>query len=507
MYKRRNGQINALESPIFFEGVQLDPSNHWVKMAEMMPWDRIEREYAGSFEGTTTGNPAKPARMAIGTLIIKERYGLSDEDVVDEIRMNPYLQYFVGLSKFTHKAPFDPSAITRFRKRATPEMLARINDIIIGRAKAPEDKPKDPPDEQPPSEGSGKGDRATEKGNNLKAPNEGTLILDATCVPQNIRFPTDLSLLNEAREKLEMLIDALHAAGLTEGKKPRTYRKRARRDYLRFARNRKPSQKHLRKSLRKQLGYVARDLKHLDQVQAKQPDALRERQKANLSVIRNLYEQQKEMYDKRTHSVEDRIVSLSQPHVRPIVRGKATAPVEFGAKVEVSLVDGYARVEKLSWDAFNEGGTLQESVERFKADTGRYPRRILADKIFRTRENLDYCKKHHIRMSGPKLGRPPKDKALYHEQLRTEREESGERSAIEGTFGVGKRRYTLSCIMTRLKHTSEVSIHVAVLTMNLFRKLRFSFALFCQQLWSKVQEILGGCFCSTSYASISISSA
>lgn len=200
MYKRRGGQINALECPVFFEGVQLDPSNHWIKLAEMMPWDWIEREYAGSFERTTTGNPAKPARMAIGTLIIKERYGLSDEDVVEEIRMNPYLQYFIGLSKFMHKAPFDASSITRLRKRATPEMLARINDIIIGRAKAPENKPKDPSDEQLPSAGSGKGDHAAEKGNSLKAPNEGTLILDAACMPQNIRFPTDLSLLNEARE-------------------------------------------------------------------------------------------------------------------------------------------------------------------------------------------------------------------------------------------------------------------------------------------------------------------
>ena len=390
-------------------------------------------------------------------------------------------------------------------------MLARINDIIIGRAKAPEDKPKDspkdPPDEQPPSAGSGKGDRATQKGNNLKASNEGTLILDTTCVPQNIRFPTDLSLLNEAREKLETTIDTLHAAGLTQRKKPRTYRECARQDYLRFARNRKPNQKFLRKSLRKQLGYVARDLSHVDRILAGHPDALGERQTASLQTIRKLYEQQKEMYDKRAHSVEDRIVSVSQPHVRPIVRGKATAPVEFGAKVEVSLVDGYARVEKLSWDAFNEGGTLQESVERFKADTGRYLTRILADKIFRTRENLDYCKKHHIRMRGPKLRRPPKDKALYHEQLRMEREESGERSVIEGTFGVGKRRYTLSCIMTRLKHTSEVSIHVAVLTMNLFRKLRLSFAFFCQQLWSKVQGILGGWFCSISYVLISIPSA
>jgi len=493
MYKRRGGQMNALESPAFFGGVRLDPNNCWVKLAELMPWDMIEREYAASFEGATTGNPAKPARMALGTLIIKERYRLSDEDVVDEIRMNPYLQYFIGLSEFTHEAPFDPSGITRFRKRATPEMLAKINDIIIGRTKVAEDKskdtPKDPPDEQPPTAGNGTGGCAGEKETNGKASNEGTLILDATCAPQNIRFPTDLSLLNEAREKLETTIDTLHAAGLTQRKKPRTYRKCARRDYLRFARNRKPNQKFLRKSLRKQLGYVTRDLSHVDRILAGHPEALGERQMASLQTIRKLYEQQKEMYDKRTHSVADRIVSLKQPHVRPIVRGKATAPVEFGAKIEVSLVGGYARIEKLSWDAFNEGGTLQDSVERFKADMGHYPARILADKIFRTRENLDYCKKHHIRMSGPKLGRPPKDKALYREQLRMEREQSGERSAIEGRFGVGKCRYTLGCIMTCLKHTSEVSIHICVLTMNLFGKLRLSFAFFCKRLWNKAQGL------------------
>ena len=473
MYKKRGGQIDALSSPVYFGGVRLDPRNIWVKLAEIIPWEAIEGKYADQFEGSTTGNPAKPARMAIGTLVIKERYRFSDDDVIEEIRMNPYLQYFIGLGEFTHEAPFDQSVITRFRKRVSPEMLGEINDIIIGRKKAEgEEKREDPPDGQPPADGDGTSENSDGKDSQEEARNEGTMILDATCVPQNIRYPRDISLLNEAREKLEEMIDVVHAAGVTEGKKPRTYRNRARKDYLRFARNRKPTQKLLRKSLRKQLGYVGRNLSYLDAILHRHPDALSEKLMAYLKTIRMLFDQQKEMYDKRTHSVEHRIVSLHQPHVRPIVRGKATAPVEFGAKIEVSLVDGYARLEKLSWEAFNEGGTLQESVERFKADTGHYPARILADKLFRTRDNLDYCKKHGIRMSGPKLGRPPKDPALHREQCRIEREESGERSAIECTFGVGKRRYSLGCIMSRLQHTSEVSIHVAFLTMNLFRRLR-----------------------------------
>ena len=487
MYKKRGGQIDALSSPIFFGGVELDPTNTWVKIAEMIPWEAFEAKYAESFEGSTTGNQAKPARMAIGTLIVKERYRFSDDDILEEIRMNPYLQYFIGLPEFTHEAPFDQSVITRFRKRVTPEILQEINDIIIGRKKAEgEEKSEGPRDDQPLSDGGGTPGSACVEDSDHEAANEGTMILDATCAPQNIRYPTDISLLNEAREKLEEMIDVVHAAGLTEGKKPRTYRNRARRDYLRFARNRKPTQKLLRKSLRKQLGYVGRNLSHLDAILHRHPDALSERLMAYLLTIRTLFEQQTEMYDKRTHSVEDRIVSLHQPFVRPIVRGKTTAPVEFGAKLEVSLVKGYARLEKLSWDAFNEGGTLQESVARFKADTGHYPARILADKLFRTRDNLDYCKKRGIRMSGPKLGRPPKDPKLYQEQLRVEREESGERSEIECTFGVGKRRYTLGCIMTRLQHTSEVSIHVAFLTMNLFRRLRLLLVLFLARAFRRI---------------------
>jgi len=479
MYKRQWGQINALESPVFFGGVKLDPKNVWVQLVEIIPWEAFEGKYAEAFKGSTTGNPAKPARMAIGTLIAKERYGFSDDDILEEIRMNPYLQYFIGLPEFTHEAPFDQSVITRFRKRVTPEMLSEINDIIIGRKKA------DAGSGEPPQEGSssGEGDPIGESNANGEGSNEGTLILDATCAPQNIRYPTDMSLLNEAREKLEEMIDTAHAAGLCDGKKPRMYRKQARRDYLRFARNRKPSKKLLRKSLRKQLGYVRRDLSYLERILRQHPDAFGERHMIYLSTIRTLYEQQKEMYDKRTHSVANRIVSLHQSHVRPIVRGKASTPVEFGAKIEASLVNGYGRIEKLSWDAFDEGGTLQDSVEKFKADTGHYPARILADKKFRTRDNLAYCKKHGIRLSGPKLGRPPKDKELYKEQCRIEREESGERSAIECFFGVGKRRYSLGCIMTRLQHTSEVEIHVAFLTMNLFRRVRLLLVYFFQLLF------------------------
>lgn len=212
MYKGRNGQQNLLEDPRVFGGVILDTKNEWIKLSKMIPWEEFEEEYAVTFTGADTGNPAKQARMALGTLLIKERYGFSDGDTLKEIQMNPYLQHFIGLTEFTHKAPFDESTITLFRKRVTPEMLSRLNDCVIG-IKRGNRHGNEPPDEPP--QGSSEIEKADE------SPNEGTLILDATCAPQAIRYPTDVSLLNEAREHLENMVTAGYKGGFWE-KKPRT---------------------------------------------------------------------------------------------------------------------------------------------------------------------------------------------------------------------------------------------------------------------------------------------
>ena len=487
MYERKARQVSLFEDATLFGGVRLDPGNKWVKMARLIPWEEFEEQYAALFSNPKEGKPAKSARIAIGTIVIKKRYGFSDEDITEEIRENPYLQYFLGFEEYSSAPPFDPSMMTWFRERVTPEMMAEVNDYVIGRKKA-KDK------EGTPSTGEGTvGSEETQ--------HKGTLILDATCCPQNIRFPTDASLLNEGRELLEEMIDTAHEKGATDGKKPRTYRNLARRDWLRFAKDRKPTLKKIRKAIRQQLGYIKRDLAHLEAILTKHPDTLTAKELERLSVILTMYEQQKEMYDNGTRRVEDRIVSLHQPWVRPIVRGKTGSPVEFGAKVELSMSGGYARIEEIRWDAFNEGTTLQASAERFKEQTGEYPERILADKIFRTRENLAWCKERMIRLNGPKLGRPPKDRQEYLEALRLEREESGERNEIEGCIGVCKRRYGLDIVMMRLKHTSEVDIYASILTRNLFKKVRSLFWLIFgrgqQRVMCSVLDrfALSGCLC------------
>jgi hypothetical protein len=246
-------------------------------------------------------------------------------------------------------------------------------------------------------------------------------------------------LLNEAREKLDNIIDIVHKILGRLGSRPRTYRQIAHKAYLSIVHNRKPGKKAIRKAIGKQLRYVKRNLGAVDRLLAMAGDGhgLSQKQQETLRTIRMFYKQQLHMHTHRTHQINDRIVSISQPHVRPIVRGKATADVEFGAKVAISLVDGYAYIETLSWDAFNEGITLQESVEYYHQKYGYYPEAVQADKIYRNRDNLRFCDKYNIRLSGPRLGRPLLDKVLQREQRRLERQDASERNAIESKFGEG----------------------------------------------------------------------
>jgi hypothetical protein len=316
-------------------------------------------------------------------------------------------------------------------------------------------------------------------------PNQGALILDATCTPADIHYPTDIRLLNEAREKLDDMIDVLHKISGKTVKRPRTYRQKARRDYLSLSRQKKPGKEKIRLAIRKQLQYAGRNLKIVGTLLGKWAKAggdnpLSKRHQELLVTIKTVLAQQQTMYKTRSHRVDDRIVNLYQPHVRPIVRGKAGTPVEFGAKVAISLENGFSRIEKLSWNPFNESGTLIESAESYKKRSGHYPEAILADQIYRNRANLAYCKENKIRLSGPRLGRAPEDAKMRNAETKIARQDAGARNAVEGKFGEGKRKYSLDRIFARLKETAECVIALQFLVMNLEHKLR----VLIVQIWN-----------------------
>ena len=110
-------------------GLHMNPDNRWVKMADRIPWDEFEIKYAGLFP-SLTGNVAKPLRMALGALIIQQRFQFSDRELVEQIMENPYLQYFIGLSGYREEPPFDASTLVLFRKRITMDMLIEANEYI-----------------------------------------------------------------------------------------------------------------------------------------------------------------------------------------------------------------------------------------------------------------------------------------------------------------------------------------------------------------------------------------
>ena len=270
--------------------------------------------------------------------------------------------------------------------------------------------------------------------------------------------------------------------------KPRTYRQKARRDYLNVSKKRRLSIKQRRKAIRKQLGYVGRNLSHIEQlVKAGASLSVLSRYRyRTLLVVSEVFRQQQWMYQQRTQRIEDRIVSLSQPHVRPIVRGKAGTPVEFGAKLSASCSDGFVFLDRLSWDNFNESGDLQQQADAYKARFGHYPETIYADAIYRTRANRKWCQEHNIRLMGPPLGRPAEaEKAVLRQQVR---EDERIRNHIEGKFGQGKRRFSLSRVMAKLASTAETAIAISFLVMNLEYLLRqvcwFLFCFFAQWIGS-----------------------
>jgi len=204
---------------------------------------------------------------------------------------------------------------------------------------------------------------------------------------------------------------------------------------------------------------------------------LSKQQYKNLLVIHEVYRQQLEMYEERKHKIPGRIVSVSQPHVRPIVRGKARASVEFGAKISVVKIDGYAFLETMSWEPYHEGNKLKEHIEAYNQRFGYYPETVFADKIYRTRDNLKYCKGVGIRLGGPPLGRPPKDKEKHKALLKASREDERLRIPIEGVFGVAKRRYGMDVIREKLSITSENTLAMVILGLNLNKILRNLFVL------------------------------
>jgi hypothetical protein len=474
-------QLSIAEFQTPFQ-LRLDKDNRWVKLAGIIPWDELAGIYYQSMS-SDQGAPSIDARIVIGAMIIKHKLKLDDREVVETIRENVYLQYFLGLSAYTAEPLFDRSLFTTFRYRLGHDKFDQMSQRIIAKALNLSAVQANQEEQGPPG-GPGLQDRdgitetAAVQPDQNDGIRKGKLKVDATVADQMIKYPTDLDLLSDSREQSERMIDQLSEL-LKLTKKPRTYRRNARRDYLNIIKKKRKNKKELHKGIGKQLHYLKRNLGTIDRLldSCIQIPFTKRDYKIYL-VIQHIYAQQLQMYQDKSHSHPDRIVNIYQPQVRAIVRGKAKSMIEFGAKLGVSEHDGYTRINTLSWDAYNESSDLPAQVERYRELNGHYPEVVIADAIYGTRENRQWLKDRNIRYSGKALGRPSKTIQTPY-QKRKFKKEQGERNHIEGKFGQGKNGYNLNKIRARTALTSESWIACILFVMNIVKFFKnFSAAQF-----------------------------
>lgn len=433
--------------------LQLDPGNRWIQLGHLLPWDHMVAIYRKKFS-PHLGSPAINPRWVIGAFIIKHKLTLSDEETLQSISENPYMQFFLGLKTYHPKPLFAPSLFVEFRKKLGEQTFESFSKMLIQMTESP-NRP-------------GELSRPQSDQGETPIPTKGKLKIDATVADQYIRYPNDLSLVNEARVKTEQMVDELFERLRNRLEvKPRTYRKVAHKRYLGQSKKKNASSSSIRKTLRYLLNCVERNLGHIDNMLDRiggREFPLGYRRQRQLWIIHTLYEQQRRMYDERSRRCPDRIVSISQPHVRPIVRGKQGKKVEFGSKLGLSLFGGYLTHQTLSWDAYNEAGDLQKQAEAHRLLTGAWPELIQCDKIYHTNDNRSWCKQRGIRMTALPKG-PKKNKTAY--QKRKDRMEYAERNHIEGRIGNAKQALSLNQIKAKLKDTSGTWIAATLFVLNL----------------------------------------
>lgn len=429
----------------------LSKSNRWVKLADNLPWDKIEIEYNKHLNNKSKGAGNKPARMVVGALIVKHIENLSDERTIQAIQENPYMQYLLGLSAFTEQPVFVPELFVSARKRLDTEFFNRLTLIL---AETDGSKPKK--------------ESTDEDGND----HGGTVKTDATCCDGEVRYPTDSNLLEDGSKLIDRLLDKFCARNKT--KKPQTHRVEARQAFIALTKKKRKGKKLIDKTKLIQIRCLQADFQiFLDFLGKHSSNLLKcfnRRDFRCLQAAFKMYEQQKMMFEENVRTCADRIISIYQPHLRPIVRGKAKAKVEFGAKIGVSIVNGYTYVDHLSWDAYNESTDLIPQIELYKKRFGMLPKEVQADKLYLGAANRKFLKDSNIDCYNHPLGRPPKEENDAHAADKTRA--IGERNEIEATFGTTKRVYRANDIRAKLDETADTWIGACFFAKNVMKFLR-----------------------------------
>jgi hypothetical protein len=474
---------------------ELDKTNRWVVLGDLLPWTELEKEYNSRLENQKKGAGNKPARMILGAMIIKHKLSLSDAETIEIIKESPYMQYFCGLHEFTEKNIFDPSLFVTIRKRISEEELNKMTVKLLNRQKRlleekrrREEEEAKKNDEEPPTPEPEDPD-ATSFTDSQGREHKGVLKMDATCADAEMRYPVDVDIIHDGCRKVTDYI--IKICETFELHKPRTNFSHARQVYLQLVKKAKKKGKMVRDTISVMLNCLRKDIRILMDILAKNKmyyECLFMYEKRTLTAIFKMYHQQEKMFRTKTHTCADRILSIFQPHVRAIVRGKAKARTEFGAKIGASIVEGYTFIDHHSWEAYNESQDLSLQIQLFKERFGFLPATILADKIYLNKANRDILKDLEIQSYCKPLGRPPKDPPS--EEMKSKMAKAvGGRNEIECSFGTGKRIYRANDIRAKLPETARCWTGMCYFVKNVMKFLR-ELCLALTELWRIIIAIV-----------------
>lgn len=424
---------------------KLDENHELIKISKAIDWTALSDKLA-QFYCPDNGRPAKPSRAKIGLLILKHLYQFSDDDLVDLIKRDLYAQYLCDVS-FSEAVNFiHPSSLTKFRKQIGLSGIKLIEEEVLNSLKR------------------------------TKLLKGRKLVCDTTVVPSNIAYPTDISLLEKVRQKAVGYLETAKELG---AKTYRTYKRTAKKVFVQYQKirhhtikSRRRVQKQLRQFAQRNIQQLAGAVNNLKETLkdtgsqtvnsiGKAKKKFTKETEKFLSTAQEILAQQKDIY--KDLPVKERIVSVHQPHLRPMVRGKYPVNVEFGPKILLNLKNNFLFLEQLSFNNVSDSQLLDIALKGYQERFGSMPTQLAADRGFWSKENHQLAEDCGIK----KIAIENKGKSSYlkgkpfRERLRRLR------CSIEAKISLAKRKYGLSRTRYNIQNGEEIWVRLGLIAMNL----------------------------------------
>jgi len=420
-YTHNSRQLSLLN----FESIGIDFSdNPLIEMGKSIPWDAMIEKVQKLF--AQEGRNSKSIRMMLGLELAKTFYQASDEEMIRKLKTDTALMCFCGFSSATEADIPDPSSMTKFRNRLTPEILHEISDLAVQVVirKLP--------------------------------PRKRTQVTsDSTCLPANIQYPTDTKVLSQAADKLTKVILELREKGadvVVRG------RRKTRKALSSFNKIRRKGKKQIRK-MNKTLITLNRRL--LRQIKRRHLELSCQAEEI-VTVASTILAQQIQMYRKDSNRIPDRIVSFHEDKLRPIYRGKLKQATEFGKKVSIMVVGQKVVIPNLcEYENFTDTNLPQKDFDRFKTVTGNTPTEYTGDRGLHSPDNHTFLREQGVKDGIEYRGKIPKKANLPCK--RTRRRLHRQRSPVEGKLGTLKTRYGCACIPYKSENTEVRFIMAAIM--------------------------------------------